>query len=166
MDRKAHIALTFSFVLMDPFSRFKKNSRWAVFWLGTRRLDRENISLASFQVLFTSGETPNDVRVTLLNQLNYESKHRFFLKGKQNIPQKRIHAYYIQDCHISIPANILILDQRCFNVISINVEITLIQRWKWNKIRRRTFNVAQRWYKVRSILEELQILLVPDKEYK
>ena len=30
----------------------------------------------------------------------------------------------------------------------INVEITLIRRWKWNKIRRRIFNVAQRWYNV------------------
>ena len=37
------------------------------------------------------------------------------------------------------------------NVVStlwINVEITLIRRWKWNKIRRRIFNVAQRWYNV------------------
>ena len=30
----------------------------------------------------------------------------------------------------------------------INVEITLIRRWKWNKIWRRIFNVAQRWYNV------------------
>ena len=30
----------------------------------------------------------------------------------------------------------------------INVERTLIRRWKWNKIRRRIFNVAQRWYNV------------------
>ena len=37
------------------------------------------------------------------------------------------------------------------NVVStlwINVEITLIRHWKWNKIRRRIFNVAQRWYNV------------------
>ena len=72
MDKKIHIALTFSFVLMDPSSRFKgkENAKWAVFWSGTRRLKRENVSLASFQVLSTSGETPNDVRVTLLNQLD------------------------------------------------------------------------------------------------
>ena len=72
MDKKTHIALTFSFVLMDLSSRFKgkENGKWAVFWSGTRRLKRENVSLASFQVLFTSGETPNDVRVTLLNQLD------------------------------------------------------------------------------------------------
>ena len=41
--------------------------------------------------------------------------------------------------------------QRRINVVStlwINVEITLIQRWKWNKIRRRIFNIAQRWYNV------------------
>ena len=30
----------------------------------------------------------------------------------------------------------------------INVEIMSIWRWKWNKIRRRIFNVAQRWYNV------------------
>ena len=30
----------------------------------------------------------------------------------------------------------------------MNVEIMLIRRWKWNKIRRRIFNVAQRWYNV------------------
>ena len=41
--------------------------------------------------------------------------------------------------------------QRWINVVStlwINVEMTLIRRWKWNKIRRRIFNVAQRWYNV------------------
>ena len=38
------------------------------------------------------------------------------------------------------PANISTSDQRCFNVVD--------QRWKWNKIRRRIFNVAQRWYNV------------------
>ena len=41
--------------------------------------------------------------------------------------------------------------QRRINVVStlwINVEIMLIRRWKWNKIRRRIFNVAQRWYNV------------------
>ena len=38
--------------------------------------------------------------------------------------------------------------QRRINVVStlwINVKIMLIRRWKWNKIRRRTFNIAQRW---------------------
>ena len=41
--------------------------------------------------------------------------------------------------------------QRRINVVStlwINVKITLIRRWKWNKIRRRIFNVVQRWYNV------------------
>ena len=41
--------------------------------------------------------------------------------------------------------------QRRINVVStlwVNVEITLIRRWKWNKIRRRIFNVVQRWYNV------------------
>ena len=35
------------------------------------------------------------------------------------------------------------------NIVSmlwINIEITLIQLWKWSKIRCRIFNVAQRWY--------------------
>ena len=32
--------------------------------------------------------------------------------------------------------------------LSITVEITLVRRWKGNKIRRRIFNVAQRWYNV------------------
>ena len=37
------------------------------------------------------------------------------------------------------------------NVVStlwINVKITFIPRWKWNKIWRRIFNIAQRWYNV------------------
>ena len=41
--------------------------------------------------------------------------------------------------------------RRRINVVStlwINVEIPLIPRWKWNKIRRRFLNVAQRWYNV------------------
>ena len=41
--------------------------------------------------------------------------------------------------------------QRRINVVStlwINVEITLIWRWKWNKIRRQIFNVAQFWCNV------------------
>ena len=41
--------------------------------------------------------------------------------------------------------------QHRINVVSalwINVEITLIRRWKWNKIRRRIFNVARLWYNV------------------
>ena len=41
--------------------------------------------------------------------------------------------------------------QRRINVVStlwINFEITLIRRWKWNKIRRQIFNDAQRCYNV------------------
>ena len=33
---------------------------------------------------------------------NYKSKHRPFRKGKQNVPQKRFHSHYIQDCHRGI----------------------------------------------------------------
>ena len=41
--------------------------------------------------------------------------------------------------------------QRRINVVTtlwINVEITLIQHRKWNKVRRRFISVAQRWYNV------------------
>ena len=41
--------------------------------------------------------------------------------------------------------------QRRIDFISmfwINVEITLIRRWKWNKIRRQIFYVAQHWHNV------------------
>ena len=44
-----------------------------------------------------------------------------------------------------------LINSRHFNVGSTlwtNVEITLNRRWKWNKIRRRIFNVAQCWYNV------------------
>ena len=34
-----------------------------------------------------------------LRLINYKSKHRSFRKGKQNVPQKRFHSHYIQDCH-------------------------------------------------------------------
>ena len=33
---------------------------------------------------------------------NYKSKHRSFRKGKQNVPQKRFHSHYVQDCHKGI----------------------------------------------------------------
>ena len=33
---------------------------------------------------------------------NYKSKHRSFRKGKQNVPQKRFHLHYIEDCHRGI----------------------------------------------------------------
>ena len=41
-------------------------------------------------------------------------------------------------CFNSHPDNISKSNQRCLNVVN--------HRWKWNKIRRRIFNVAQRWY--------------------
>ena len=43
------------------------------------------------------------------------------------------------------------LFQRWINVVWtlwINIGITFIRRWKWNKIRRRIFNVAHCWYNV------------------
>ena len=30
---------------------------------------------------------------------NFKSKHRSFRKGKQNVPRKRFHSPYVQDCH-------------------------------------------------------------------
>ena len=33
---------------------------------------------------------------------NYKSKHRSLRKRKQNIPRKRFHSHYIQDCHRAI----------------------------------------------------------------
>ena len=35
-----------------------------------------------------------------------------------------------------------------FQTLWISVEITLIRCWNWNKIQRRIFNIAQRWYNV------------------
>ena len=48
---------------------------------------------------------------------------------------------------------IKVLSTFWINVLStlwINVDIKLVQRWKWNKIRRRFFSVAQSWYNVGS----------------
>ena len=33
---------------------------------------------------------------------NYKSKHRYFRKGKPNVPQKRFHSSYVEDCHRGI----------------------------------------------------------------
>ena len=52
-------------------------------------------------------------------------------------------AAFVYKPTLTYPANISTSDQRCFNV-----KITLIWCWKWNKIRRRIFNFAQRWYNV------------------
>ena len=41
--------------------------------------------------------------------------------------------------------------QRRVNIVSmlwLKVELTLIRRWKWNKIKRRIFNIIQLWYNV------------------
>ena len=43
--------------------------------------------------------------------------------------------------HFKRPINIVL-------TLWTNVEIKLIRRWKWNKIRHWIFNVAQRWYNV------------------
>ena len=49
------------------------------------------------------------------------------------------------------------------NVVSelkFSIKMTLIQRWKWNKIRRRIFNFAQRWHNVEATLLQLSIDVV------
>ena len=44
---------------------------------------------------------------------NYKSKHWSFWKGKQNVPQKRFHSYYIQDCHRGIDDWEVTLFEQC-----------------------------------------------------
>ena len=44
---------------------------------------------------------------------NYKSKHRSFRKGKQNVPQKRFHSHYIQDCHRGIDDWEVTLFEKC-----------------------------------------------------
>ena len=49
------------------------------------------------------------------------------------------------------------------NVVSelkFSIKMTLIQRWKWNKIRRRIFNFTQRWHNVETTLLQLPIDVV------
>ena len=40
-------------------------------------------------------------------------KHRSFRKGKQNVPQKRFHSHYIQDCHRGIDNWEVTLFEKC-----------------------------------------------------
>ena len=44
---------------------------------------------------------------------NYKSKHRFFRKGKKNVPQKRFHSHYAQDCHRGIDDWEVTLLEKC-----------------------------------------------------
>ena len=44
---------------------------------------------------------------------NYKSKHRSFRKGNQNVPQKRFHSHYIQDCHRGIDDWEVTLYEKC-----------------------------------------------------
>ena len=44
---------------------------------------------------------------------NYKSKHQFFRKGKQNVPQKRFHSHYVQDCHKGIDDWEVTLFEKC-----------------------------------------------------
>ena len=44
---------------------------------------------------------------------NYKSKHRSFRKGKQNVPQKRFHSHFVQDCHKGIGDWEVILFEKC-----------------------------------------------------
>ena len=58
------------------------------------------------------------------------------------------HGFYFTG---STLCNSLPIPSQHFNVEStlwINLEITLIRRWKWNQIWRRIFNIAQLWYNV------------------
>ena len=53
---------------------------------------------------------------------------------------------HVHNGFIISPANSSTSNQPCLNVV--NIEITLTPRWKWNKIRRRIFNVAPHWYNI------------------
>ena len=53
---------------------------------------------------------------------------------------------HVHNDFIISPDNSSTSNQRCLNFV--NIEITLTPRWKWNKIRRRIFNVAQHWYNI------------------
>ena len=44
---------------------------------------------------------------------NYKSKHRSFRKGKENVPQKRFHSHYSQDCHRDFDDWEVTLFERC-----------------------------------------------------
>ena len=44
---------------------------------------------------------------------NYKSKHRPFRKWEQNVPQKRFHSHYIQDCHRGIDDWEVTLFEKC-----------------------------------------------------
>ena len=43
----------------------------------------------------------------------YKSKHQCFRKEKQNVPQKRFHSHYIQDCHRDIDDWEVTLFEKC-----------------------------------------------------
>ena len=65
------------------------------------------------------------------------------------------HLYFVFEIHFCKTYFLAYISQptfqRRFNVVSmlwINVEITLMRCWKWNKIWRRIYNVAQGWYNV------------------
>ena len=63
---------------------------------------------------------------------------------------KRIYKLFDWKCRAAISQPKF---QRRINIVStlwINVEITLIRCWNWNKIRRGFFNVAQSWYNVKT----------------
>ena len=44
---------------------------------------------------------------------NYKSKHWSFQKGKQNVPLKRFHSHYVQDCHKGIDDWEVTLFEKC-----------------------------------------------------
>ena len=44
---------------------------------------------------------------------NYKSKHRFFRKEKQNVPQKGFHSHHVQDCYKVIDDWEVTLFEKC-----------------------------------------------------
>ena len=84
------------------------------------------------------------VKVFLCRYSNYRNLAQlYFLSLSRFTIHKSNHVYQYPLSSPTFPRRIDV-----FSALCINVEITLIQRWKWQKIRRRIFNVAQRLYNV------------------
>ena len=58
---------------------------------------------------------------------NYKSKHRSFRKGKHNVPQKRFHSHYVQDCHKGIDDWEVTLFEKCETHKQLNERETFWQ---------------------------------------
>ena len=95
---------------------FYNKSMWEVFKIqsGTLNYNSEKVLYLLRYKIF--GDTPYVGKAKIKFRLrfnNYKSNHRSFRKGKQNLPQKRFHWHYIQDCHRVIDDWEVTLFQTC-----------------------------------------------------